>query len=238
MAQRKGQPIRKKTSRIKKKTGQRKRPRLPSGKITWLGKVEGAARLQKICAAFGIPFEPIRVYRAGGRVKGRDLAGADRIILRLPRERREFITKNASPESLDVIANKIEHIAEPKDEFLVQKAGLRDSIESYGAVRIDKLTKTFVYYTENSYEKAHHNLPSKSRADAFFATDGKQTTLKLQKGKLDPNARKLIDEKIGSLHAHEMVEHLSKQVEKGKTATLRFVRYRGKAPCFYDMSAR
>lgn len=209
-------------------------------KFGTLQKIDGTIKLQRICRAYSVPFEPIKVYKYGEKPLAGDIRGADRIIVRVPSTRWEYTTKNASTERLEEIAADIAHrTGLPREwKFIIQKVGLRENIESYGTIILHNQNDLNDTYYETPYKT--DKSQKKSDGDFFVAHALIQPEhiLKFDGNFLSQNSKKFVDENIGSQNAHEMMEYLKNKIKRGKYIILRFVKYEGEKKCFfYDMTS-
>ncbi len=225
----------------------RRKPRPVSRKYGCMERIDGAIKLGRICSAFYLPFEAIKVYRAGTPVRVKNIIGADRLLVRMPWQRFEVVLRGASLPQLKAVADSITDLTSRKSgsdqRFMLQKVGLRQTIKAYGSITIEKGMKgTSVYYAESPYKSREEAPPGKfvtgDNTNGFLAGTGSRNDLGLEKGRLSQEAGKVLAQKFGTKNAVKMTDHILQRMENGTIAEIRFARYQGKIPWFYDMTIR
>lgn len=235
-------PFRKATEmlwrRRKQAAVKEKPPGLPAGKFPAFSKIPGTLELQKICNAFGIPFEQAKLYKASSIINVGEFADARRIIVRTSGYRKEFIMKPLTKAHMANIAESIQgFISKPPGPFIVQKVGLRKAIKGHGGIILTRLGQGAgeVVYREEAYKTT---MPSDTDVfDIFLANTKIKNRIILEKGKFSRKDAQFINSKISNRKAYKMIEYLLNRLKLGYIgrAEIRFVRYEGNKFYFYDM---
>lgn len=195
----------------------------------FLSKLEGTLGFQKICQANGISFETAAFYHPTQPFSLKPFIGADRILVRTEGDRREFILKDKDPNAQSAIERTIKEFTmfEP---FIVQCVGLREDIQRYGAIVVQRNEKGFTITVWNH----RYTKPNKSEEDVFLQK--LQIIRRLRVGQemmIRPRDLWWVEQQFGNPNVGTMLEQLARRNEFTQA---KFVQYAGKKPCFYDMS--
>ncbi len=218
----------KKVLKNKKKVGKKTAFETPFKKAGYLEKIEGTMTLQRMCKKFGVRFEPAKYFKEGN-VSIRDITGTKRVIARSNLDRQEFVTKNLSKEKLKEITGRINSFAGGYG-IMLQKVGLRESIQSFGQVKIHGLghdTNIRIYK-----EEKYNYLQGKDKI--FMVGGAEKKFCKIIKGRFRQDSAKAVNKMFGNQNMSQMLEYLAKSIGRG-SVRLRYVKYGRRKPCFYDM---
>jgi len=197
------------------------------------GKIKQILEMQRVCAAFGVAFEPARHYKRKSAFKLADFVGrTDRILVRTPNDRTEFVlSPKPDPERLKEIEAEIKSFVGIRN-FTVQSVGKRELIAAYGEIFIrwpkEKSSKVTLH-------ESRYRVKQKSPADAFRAYPSEEP-VPLQQEALKPESVAFLTEKFQNQNIGPMVEYFLKRLSRGSGVCLKFVRYKGQAPCFYYLT--
>lgn len=216
--------------KAKKSVKKRKKPVKKNifEKTKYWRKIDGALLLQKTCKKFDVRFEPVKCFNKT-IVRSSDLVGSNRVIARTDHSRRDFVTKRASNQRLKKIAQGINYFTDGK-RFILQKVGLKQSIQSYGTI--------LVYGVHRGNSRIHisdeKEYIHRTGGNIIFLAPG-GTTYKTRKGRIQQDSANAINKTFGNQNISGMAEYIAQNIGDGM-ARLRYVRYKGRKPCFYDMT--